>query len=70
MVMCSDATVKGGTFFPITVKKNIVAQEMAERLRLPCLYLIDSGGAFLPMQVELRLILSGSIHLFLTPLPS
>ena len=49
-VHCQDATVKGGSFFHETVKKHIVAQEIAQRLRLPCLYLVDCGGAFLPEQ--------------------
>ena len=52
MVVCNDATVKGGTYFPMTVKKHLRAQEIAEENRLPCLYLVDSGGAFLPMQDE------------------
>lgn len=50
MVVCNDATVKGGTYFPMTVKKHLRAQEIALENRLPCLYLVDSGGAFLPMQ--------------------
>ncbi|MEV8268147.1 carboxyl transferase domain-containing protein [Microbacterium sp. NPDC076911] len=52
MVVCNDATVKGGTYFPMTVKKHLRAQEIALENRLPCLYLVDSGGAFLPMQDE------------------
>lgn len=52
MVVANDATVKGGTYFPITVKKHLRAQKIAEQLRLPCIYLVDSGGAFLPMQDE------------------
>jgi acetyl-CoA carboxylase carboxyltransferase component len=52
MVVANDATVKGGTYFPITVKKHLRAQEIAEENRLPCLYLVDSGGAFLPLQAE------------------
>jgi acetyl-CoA carboxylase carboxyltransferase component len=52
MVVANDATVKGGTYFPITVKKHLRAQEIAEQNRLPCLYLVDSGGAFLPLQAE------------------
>ena len=52
MVVANDATVKGGTYFPITVKKHLRAQEIAFENRLPCLYLVDSGGAFLPMQAE------------------
>jgi acetyl-CoA carboxylase carboxyltransferase component len=52
MVVANDATVKGGTYFPLTVKKHLRAQEIAEENRLPCLYLVDSGGAFLPLQAE------------------
>ena len=52
MVVANDATVKGGTYFPITVKKHLRAQEIASENRLPCIYLVDSGGAFLPMQDE------------------
>src|SRR5690349_8126169 len=52
MVIANDATVKGGTYFPMTVKKHIRAQEVALQNRLPCVYLVDSGGAFLPMQAE------------------
>jgi acetyl-CoA carboxylase carboxyltransferase component len=52
MVVANDATVKGGTYFPITVKKHLRAQEIAAQNRLPCLYLVDSGGAFLPLQAE------------------
>jgi len=52
MVVANDPTVKGGTYFPITVKKHLRAQEIAEENRLPCLYLVDSGGAFLPLQDE------------------
>jgi 3-methylcrotonyl-CoA carboxylase beta subunit len=52
MVVANDATVKGGTYFPITVKKHLRAQEIAAENRLPCLYLVDSGGAYLPMQDE------------------
>jgi len=52
MVVANDATVKGGTYYPITVKKHLRAQEIAEDNRLPCLYLVDSGGAFLPLQAE------------------
>ncbi|RNL81524.1 methylcrotonoyl-CoA carboxylase [Nocardioides marmorisolisilvae] len=50
MVVANDATVKGGTYYPITVKKHLRAQEVAAANRLPCVYLVDSGGAFLPMQ--------------------
>ena len=52
VVVANDATVKGGTYFPITVKKHLRAQEIAGENRLPCLYLVDSGGAFLPAQDE------------------
>ncbi|WP_313810485.1 carboxyl transferase domain-containing protein [Glutamicibacter sp.] len=52
MVVANDATVKGGTYFPMTVKKHLRAQEIALENRLPCVYLVDSGGAFLPMQDE------------------
>ena len=52
MIVANDATVKGGTYFPITVKKHLRAQEIALENRLPCLYLVDSGGAFLPLQSE------------------
>jgi 3-methylcrotonyl-CoA carboxylase beta subunit len=52
MVICNDATVKGGTYFPMTVKKHLRAQEVAFENRLPCIALVDSGGAFLPMQDE------------------
>ncbi|GAA3819351.1 carboxyl transferase domain-containing protein [Nocardioides panacisoli] len=52
MVVANDATVKGGTYYPITVKKHLRAQTIAAENRLPCLYLVDSGGAFLPMQDE------------------
>ncbi|HEY5299847.1 MAG TPA: carboxyl transferase domain-containing protein, partial [Acetobacteraceae bacterium] len=53
VVIANDATVKGGTYFPMTVKKHLRAQEVARANRLPCLYLVDSGGAFLPMQDEI-----------------
>ncbi|CAJ1500039.1 carboxyl transferase domain-containing protein [[Mycobacterium] burgundiense] len=52
MIVANDATVKGGTYYPITVKKHLRAQEIALENRLPCLYLVDSGGAFLPRQDE------------------
>jgi 3-methylcrotonyl-CoA carboxylase beta subunit len=52
VVVANDATVKGGTYYPMTVKKHLRAQEIALENRLPCLYLVDSGGAFLPMQDE------------------
>ena len=50
MIVANDATVKGGTYFPMTVKKHLRAQEIARENHLPCLYLVDSGGAFLPLQ--------------------
>ncbi len=52
MVVANDSTVKGGTYFPLTVKKHLRAQEVALENRLPCIYLVDSGGAFLPLQDE------------------
>jgi acetyl-CoA carboxylase carboxyltransferase component len=52
IVVANDATVKGGTYYPITVKKHVRAQQIALENRLPCLYLVDSGGAFLPLQAE------------------
>ncbi|MGX0977974.1 3-methylcrotonyl-CoA carboxylase beta subunit [Roseovarius sp. MBR-51] len=52
MVVCNDATVKGGTYYPMTVKKHLRAQEIAEECHLPCVYLVDSGGANLPNQDE------------------
>jgi 3-methylcrotonyl-CoA carboxylase beta subunit len=52
MVVCNDATIKGGTYYPMTVKKHIRAQEIARENRLPCIYLVDSGGANLPNQTE------------------
>src|SRR5277367_5761296 len=53
MIVANDATVKGGTYYPITVKKHLRAQEIAMENRLPCVYLVDSGGAFLPLQDEI-----------------
>src|SRR6476659_1586699 len=52
LVVANDATVKGGSYFPLTVKKHLRAQEIALENRLPCIYLVDSGGAFLPLQAE------------------
>jgi propionyl-CoA carboxylase len=52
MIVANDATVKGGTYYPMTVKKHLRAQEVAAQNRLPCIYLVDSGGAFLPLQAE------------------
>ncbi len=53
VIVANDATVKGGTYFPMTVKKHLRAQEIARKNGLPCVYLVDSGGAFLPMQDEI-----------------
>jgi len=53
MIVANDATVKGGTYYPLTVKKHLRAQEIALENRLPCVYLVDSGGAFLPLQAEI-----------------
>jgi acetyl-CoA carboxylase carboxyltransferase component len=52
MIVANDATVKGGSYYPLTVKKHLRAQEIAEQNQLPCLYLVDSGGAYLPLQDE------------------
>src|SRR5262245_28225355 len=52
VVVANDATVKGGTYYPITVKKHLRAQQIALENRLPCVYLVDSGGAFLPLQAD------------------
>src|SRR6202044_389750 len=52
VLVVNDATVKGGTYYPMTVKKHLRAQEIAMANRLPCIYLVDSGGAFLPLQDE------------------
>jgi acetyl-CoA carboxylase carboxyltransferase component len=52
VIIANDATVKGGTYFPITVKKHLRAQEIAQQNHLPCIYLVDSGGAFLPLQAD------------------
>jgi len=52
MIVANDATVKGGTYYPMTVKKHLRAQEVAEENHLPCIYLVDSGGAYLPLQAE------------------
>ncbi|KAG0736548.1 hypothetical protein G6F24_018300 [Rhizopus arrhizus] len=51
-IVCNDATVKGGTYYPMTVKKHLRAQEIAAQNHLPCVYLVDSGGANLPQQDE------------------
>src|SRR5215217_415992 len=52
VLVANDATVKGGSYYPLTVKKHLRAQEVAEQNHLPCLYLVDSGGAFLPLQAD------------------
>src|SRR5688500_16243421 len=52
VIVCNDATIKGGTYYPMTVKKHLRAQEIARENRLPCIYLVDSGGANLPNQTE------------------
>lgn len=52
MIVANDATVKGGTYYPVTVKKHLRAQEIAQENRLPCVYLVDSGGANLPRQAD------------------
>src|SRR5207253_9065692 len=52
LVVANDATVKGGTYYPLTVRKHLRAQAVAEENRLPCIYLVDSGGAFLPLQAD------------------
>jgi 3-methylcrotonyl-CoA carboxylase beta subunit len=52
VVVCNDATIKGGTYYPMTVKKHLRAQEIARENRLPCIYLVDSGGANLPNQTR------------------
>ena len=52
LFVANDPTVKGGTYYPITVKKHLHAQEIAAQCNLPCIYLVDSGGANLPRQVE------------------
>ena len=52
VIVANDATVKGGSYYPLTVKKHLRAQEVARQNRLPCVYLVDSGGAFLPLQAE------------------
>jgi len=52
VIIANDATVKGGTYYPMTVKKHLRAQEVAEQNCLPCIYLVDSGGSFLPLQAD------------------
>ena len=52
MVIANDGSFKGGTVFPITLKKQLRAQQIAQELSIPCVYVVDSGGAFLPLQVS------------------
>ena len=65
MIVANDATVKGGTYYPMTVKKHLRAQEIASENRLPCIYLVDSGGANLPRQSEVCKVVSQK-HLITT----
>jgi 3-methylcrotonyl-CoA carboxylase beta subunit len=53
VIVTNDATIKGGTYYPMTVKKHLRAQDIARQNNLPCIYMVDSGGAFLPMQDEI-----------------
>ena len=53
VIVCNDATIKGGTYYPMTVKKHLRAQDIARQNNLPCVYMVDSGGAFLPQQDEI-----------------
>jgi 3-methylcrotonyl-CoA carboxylase beta subunit len=53
VIVANDATIKGGTYYPLTVKKHLRAQDIARQNNLPCVYMVDSGGAFLPMQDEI-----------------
>ena len=55
VVIANDATVKGGSYYPLTAKKHLRAQEIAEHNQLPCVYLVDSGGAYLPLQADVFL---------------
>jgi 3-methylcrotonyl-CoA carboxylase beta subunit len=52
MIIANDGTVKGGTVYPVTLKKQLILQEIAEQNGIPCIYAVDSGGAFLPLQVN------------------
>src|SRR5499427_2617893 len=65
VIVANDATVKGGTYFPITVKKHLRAQEIAMQNHLPCLYLVDSGGAFLPAMSDEAVIVRNQGTIFL-----
>ena len=58
MIIANDGTVKGGTVYPITLKKQLRAQEIAQQNRIPCVYAVDSGGAFLPLQVSFFIFLA------------
>jgi 3-methylcrotonyl-CoA carboxylase beta subunit len=58
VILANDATVKGGTIYPISVKKQLRGQQIASQLRIPCIALVDSGGAFLPLQVTIDLFCS------------
>lgn len=66
MPAANDATVKGGTYYPITVKKHLRLQEVAAACRLPCVYLVDSGGANLPRQVGVTVTSKSKAHCFET----
>jgi len=61
MIIANDGTVKGGTVYPITLKKQLRAQEIAQQNRIPCVYAVDSGGAFLPLQVSFTSLYSKSL---------
>ena len=65
VIVCNDATVKGGTYFPVTVKKHLRAQDIARQNRLPCLYLVDSGGAYVPAMSDESIIVKGQGTIFL-----
>lgn len=56
LVLANDGAFKGGSIYPVTLKKQLRAQEIAEQNRLPCIYLVDSAGAFLPLQVYLKYV--------------
>src|SRR6202011_3122347 len=65
VIVANDATVKGGTYFPMTVKKHLRAQEIALQNRLPCVYLVDSGGAYVPAMSDETIIVKGTGTIFL-----
>src|SRR6201982_2303057 len=76
VIVANDATIKGGTYYPMTVKKHLRAQDVARQNNLPCVYMVDSGGAFLPMQDEifpdhrhLRRIVYDQVHLSAAGIP-